>query len=182
MRANTTNLAITSAAQTQINFRIVACPLGFLLTAATREGVCAVSLGGDAATLEAALRREFPAAEVQPDAAGLDEWTQTLLQFLQDGEPLLDLPLDVRATAFQWRVWQVLRAIGYGETRTYTQVAEAIGQPTAARAVARACATNPVALAIPCHRVVRGNGELSGYRWGLERKQALLAQERVAKD
>lgn len=165
----------------QINFRIVACRLGFLLIAATRAGVCAVSLGADPAALEATLRQEFPAADLQQDAAGLDAWAQSLLRFLQGQEPHLDLPLDVQATAFQWRVWQALRSIGYGETRSYAQVAAAIGQPAAVRAVARACATNPVALAIPCHRVVRGNGASSGYRWGLARKQALLAQEQAGR-
>lgn len=106
------------------------------------------------------------------------EWVQSLLRFLEGQEPHLGLPLDVQATAFQWRVWQVLCSIGYGETRSYSQVAEAIGQPKAVRAVARACATNPVALAVPCHRVVHEEGSLGGYRWGLERKKELLAHEK----
>jgi AraC family transcriptional regulator of adaptative response/methylated-DNA-[protein]-cysteine methyltransferase len=162
----------------QISFAVVPCSLGILMVAATPKGVCSVSLGDSPELLESALHREFPAAQVQRDEAQLQEWVQTLLRFLQGQEPHLDLPLDVQATAFQWRVWQALRSIGYGETRSYSQVAEAIGQPKAVRAVARACATNPIALVVPCHRVVRENGSLSGYRWGLERKKELLDHER----
>ncbi|HVF09853.1 MAG TPA: bifunctional DNA-binding transcriptional regulator/O6-methylguanine-DNA methyltransferase Ada [Abditibacteriaceae bacterium] len=163
-----------------IIFSIAPCPLGLLLVAATQKGICAVSLGDSAETLEVALHKEFPAAEVRRDEAQLHGWLQALLRFLEGQEPHLDLPLDVQATAFQRRVWQVLHSINYGETRTYAQVAAAGGQPTAVRAVARACATNPVALVVPCHRVVRGDGSLGGYRWGLERKKKLLAQERNA--
>ncbi|HZY87854.1 MAG TPA: methylated-DNA--[protein]-cysteine S-methyltransferase, partial [Gemmataceae bacterium] len=119
-----------------------------------------------------------PAAQRRREA-GLREWLAELLAHLEGRRPHLELPLDVQATAFQWRVWQELRAIPYGSTRTYTQIAERLGQPTAARAVARACATNPVSVVIPCHRVVRGDGSLGGYRWGLARKQALLDQEKA---
>ncbi len=161
----------------RIAFSTQPCPLGYLLVAATSHGVCSVALGDDPATLEAALREEFPAAAVHRDDVELGTHMQALLHFLEGHEPHLDLPLDVQATAFQRRVWQELRAIGYGQTRTYAQVAQAIGQPTAVRAVARACATNPVALVVPCHRVVRDGGALAGYRWGIERKKQLLKRE-----
>jgi AraC family transcriptional regulator of adaptative response/methylated-DNA-[protein]-cysteine methyltransferase len=123
------------------------------------------------------LAEEFPAAALSRAAAGLRLWLDTLLAYLDGQQARLDLPLDVRATAFQRRVWEALTAIPYGSTRSYGDLAAAIGQPTAARAVARACATNPAALVIPCHRVIRENGDLGGYRWGLARKRALLAQE-----
>lgn len=161
-----------------IGFCCAGCSLGFVLVAATESGVCSIALGDSPEKLEAALREEFFAAQVQPDEARLGDWLALVLRLLKGEEPHLDLPLDVRATAFQWRVWQALRAIGVGETRTYSQVAQQIGQPTAARAVARACATNPVALLVPCHRVVREGGAMAGYRWGLERKQKLLDSEK----
>ncbi len=161
-----------------ITYGIAPCALGFLLVAATPKGVCSVALGDAPESLEAALRAEFPGAEIHRDEAELEEHLQTLLRSLEGHTPHLDLPLDVQATAFQRRVWQELRAIGYGQTRTYSQVAHSLGQPTAVRAVARACATNPVALVVPCHRVVREGGALAGYRWGLERKKALLKRER----
>lgn len=162
---------------TTVTYSIVPCPLGYLLVAATANGLCAVRLGDSAEELAAALASEFPAASVQPDGGHLEPWLASLQDYLAGAQPHLDLPLDVRATAFQRRVWQALQAIPYGSTRSYSEVAQAIGQPAAARAVARACATNPVALVVPCHRVVREDGGLGGYRWGLERKEALLAQE-----
>jgi AraC family transcriptional regulator of adaptative response/methylated-DNA-[protein]-cysteine methyltransferase len=162
-----------------IHYTLADCPLGRLLLAGTERGVCAVYLGDADETLEAELKREYPAAEVGRDDATLRPWVAELLGHLNGEQPHLKLPLDVQATAFQWRVWQELRAIPYGSTRTYREVAEALGQPTAARAVARACATNPVSVLIPCHRVVRGDGELGGYRWGLGRKQALLEREKA---
>ena len=155
-------------------------PLGRLLVGATTRGVCAVRLGRSDAALEADLAREYPDAELRRDGAPLAPWVNTLLRHLGGHTARLDLPLDVEATAFQQRVWHALRAIPYGETRSYGAVAESIGQPGAARAVARACATNPVALVIPCHRVVRGDGDLGGYRWGVARKRLLLEQERSA--
>jgi AraC family transcriptional regulator of adaptative response/methylated-DNA-[protein]-cysteine methyltransferase len=163
---------------THIRYAVADCPLGRLLLAATDRGVCALYLGDRDGPLEEALGREFPAAQRRREA-GLREWLAELLAHLEGRRPHLELPLDVQATAFQWRVWQELRAIPYGSTRTYTQIAERLGQPTAARAVARACATNPVSVVIPCHRVVRGDGSLGGYRWGLARKQALLDQEKA---
>jgi AraC family transcriptional regulator of adaptative response/methylated-DNA-[protein]-cysteine methyltransferase len=161
-----------------IRYTLVDCPLGRLLLAGTDRGVCAVYLGDADAPLEGELRREFPAARVEHDDAGLAAWAGELVEHLGGRQPHLDLPLDVRATAFQWRVWQELRAIPAGSTRTYGEVAEALGRPSAARAVARACATNPASVLIPCHRVVREDGGLGGYRWGLKRKRALLDRER----
>ncbi len=166
----------------RIDYTIVDSPLGRLLVAATEQGICALGLSEADAELEDFLRTEYPAAELAGDGAYLKEWVQALLDYLEGERPHLDLPLDVQATAFQRRVWEELRRIPYGETRTYTQVAEAIGRPRAVRAVGRACATNPVSLVIPCHRVVGTNGSLTGYRWGLSRKQALQATERRHKE
>lgn len=160
-----------------INYTIVDCPLGRLLVAATEKGICAVSMGNSDTTLEAALFKEYPAAEISRNEDNLNGWVTALLSHLNGQLPHLDLPLDVQSTAFQWRVWQELQAIPYGDTRSYSEVARAIGEPRAARAVARACATNPVPLVIPCHRVVREDGSSGGYRYGKERKQQLLEQE-----
>ncbi|HJZ53877.1 MAG TPA: methylated-DNA--[protein]-cysteine S-methyltransferase [Gemmataceae bacterium] len=162
---------------TTVRFVTAACDLGRVLLAATDRGVCAVSLADTDAELASFLRAEFPAAKLERDAAGLATWLAELLRQLSGSRPHADLPLDVQATAFQRRVWEELRAIPLGETRTYQQVAEAIGAPTAARAVARACATNPVSVVIPCHRVVGSNGKLTGYRWGVSRKKKLLDAE-----
>jgi AraC family transcriptional regulator of adaptative response/methylated-DNA-[protein]-cysteine methyltransferase len=163
----------------RITYTIAGCALGRLLVAATGRGLCAVRLGDSDAELESALAAEFRAAEIHRDAAALGEWVGTILRHLEGEQTSLDLPLDVRATAFQRRVWEELRRIPYGATRSYGDVARAVGQPSAVRAVARACASNPVALVTPCHRVVRGDGSLGGYRWGLERKRALLAAEQT---
>jgi AraC family transcriptional regulator of adaptative response/methylated-DNA-[protein]-cysteine methyltransferase len=162
---------------TQISYTTAPCPLGRLLVARTARGICRVSLGTSVDELTASLRAEFPAAEIRRDQGLLATSVGAILGYLA-GERALDLPLDVRATAFQRRVWEALRRIPYGRTRSYAQVARAIGHPTATRAVARACATNPAALVIPCHRVVRADGGLGGYRWGIERKRALLERER----
>jgi len=161
-----------------IRYAIVDSPLGRLLVAATDRGVCAVSMGTADRELETALRDEYPAAIISNDAGHLARWSAAILDHLAGRQPRLELPLDVRATAFQWQVWKALAAIPYGETRSYGEIARTIGQPSAARAVARACATNPVAVAIPCHRVVPSNGSLGGYRWGAARKKALLDRER----
>jgi AraC family transcriptional regulator of adaptative response/methylated-DNA-[protein]-cysteine methyltransferase len=165
---------------TRIRYTLADCPLGRLLLAGTERGLCAIRLGDDDQDLETGLAREYPAAEVVRDDAALSPWLGELLEHLDGQRPHLDLPLDVQATAFQWRVWRELQAIPYGSTRSYSAVARAVGQPKAVRAVARACATNPVAVVIPCHRVVREDGSLGGYRWGLERKQKLLEQEQAA--
>jgi AraC family transcriptional regulator of adaptative response/methylated-DNA-[protein]-cysteine methyltransferase len=164
----------------QIRYTLVSCPLGRLLLAATERGVCALYLGDADKPLEFALGAEYPKAEIQRDDAALKPWLGALLEHLNGQRPHLKLPLDVQATAFQWRVWQELQAIPYGSTRTYSEIARALGEPTAARAVARACATNPVSVVIPCHRVVREDGSLGGYRWGLHRKQALLEREQAS--
>jgi AraC family transcriptional regulator of adaptative response/methylated-DNA-[protein]-cysteine methyltransferase len=161
----------------QIHYTIVNSPLGRLLVGATDRGICALYLGEADGRLEDALHREYPRAEIQRDRNGLEGWVEKILAHLKGKEPHLDLPTDVQATAFQRRVWEELRKIPYGATRTYSQVARAIGRPRAIRAVARACATNPVSVVVPCHRVVREDGKLAGYRWGLERKEKLLAHE-----
>jgi len=161
-----------------IAYVIVPTALGRLLVAATERGVCRVALGDTASVLEADLIAEFPAARVVQDKSGkLHGWVTPILAYLDGREPDLELPLDIRATAFQRRVWQELQKTPFGQTRTYAEIAKRIGQPTAARAVAQACATNPAALVIPCHRVVREDGDLGGYRWGVERKEALLKME-----
>jgi len=160
-----------------IAYTVTDCPLGYVLVAATERGLCAVSLGDSPADLEADLVKEYPAASIHRDDTGMGEWV-SLIRAYMDGAPLPpDLPLDIRATAFQRRVWDALRAIPVGATRSYAEIAASLKQPTATRAVAQACAHNPVAMIIPCHRVVRKNGELGGYRWGIERKQALLERE-----
>ena len=161
-----------------LRYTLADCPLGRLLLAATERGVSAVYLGGRDGPLVKALSEEYPAASIERDDGVLRDWLEELLEYLRGQQPHLDLPLDVQATAFQWRVWQELQRIPAGSTRTYGEIAEALGCPTAARAVARACATNPVSVVIPCHRVIREDGGLGGYRWGLARKQALLDMEK----
>jgi AraC family transcriptional regulator, regulatory protein of adaptative response / methylated-DNA-[protein]-cysteine methyltransferase len=157
-----------------IRFATTPCELGVLLVAATERGVCSVMLGDRVDTLEKLLQQQFRAAQILPDKTGMTEQVKAVLAAMTDHPAAVDIPLDVRATAFQARVWQALREIPRGETRSYAQLAEAIGQPTAVRAVARACATNPVAIAVPCHRVIGSDGSLTGYRWGVERKRKLL--------
>ncbi|HKR13223.1 MAG TPA: bifunctional DNA-binding transcriptional regulator/O6-methylguanine-DNA methyltransferase Ada [Pyrinomonadaceae bacterium] len=161
-----------------INYTIAESPFGRLLVAVTDRGVCAVRIADTDAELEQDLRAEFPAATIQRDETALREPVEKILNHLTNHEPRLDLPLDIRATAFQRQVWEQLRAIPYGQTVSYGAVAKALGKPGAVRAVGRACATNPVALVIPCHRVVREDQSLGGYRWGLDRKQQLLEHER----
>jgi AraC family transcriptional regulator, regulatory protein of adaptative response / methylated-DNA-[protein]-cysteine methyltransferase len=161
-----------------IRYGVNDCPLGRLLLGVTERGVCAVYLGAIDEPLEKALHKEYPAARIERADGEPLPWLTELLEHLAGQRPHLDLPVDVQATAFQCRVWQELRKIPYGQTRTYSEIAAALGQPKAVRAVGRACATNPVSVVIPCHRVLRGDGTLGGYRWGLDRKQALLDQER----
>jgi AraC family transcriptional regulator of adaptative response/methylated-DNA-[protein]-cysteine methyltransferase len=155
-------------------------PLGRMLIAATDRGVCAIQFARSDGELIEGLKREFPFAVRKPDEGGLQAWVSALLEKMAGKELNAALPLDIRATAFQRRVWTYLQSIPFGATRSYCQVAKAIGQPSASRAVARACATNPVAVAVPCHRVVREDGNISGYRWGVERKRALLEMEQRA--
>lgn len=166
------------AAGMVLRYTVVDSPLGRLLVAGTSRGVCSVALGDTDEVLDEALRSEFPRANITRDDEGLSPWVQALLAHLGGRQPHLSLPLDVRATAFQWSVWRYLQSIPYGETRSYSDVAAGIGAPTASRAVARACATNPVCLVVPCHRVVPRAGGTGGYRWGAERKRALLDRER----
>jgi len=163
----------------QIRFCLADCLLGRLLLGVTDRGICAVYLGSTDLPLEESLRQEYPAARIERSEGEVPGLVQ-ILEHLAGSRPHLDLPLDVQATAFQWRVWQELCKIPYGQTRTYRQIAEALGEPQSVRAVGRACATNPVSVVIPCHRAVRADGGLGGYRWGLERKQALLDRERNA--
>lgn len=164
-------------ARTVIRFAIGQCTLGAILVAQSERGVCAISLGDDAEVLLHELQDRFPRAELIGGDADFERLVATVVGFVEAPALGLDLPLDVRGTAFQQRVWQALREIPPGETASYRDIAQRIGAPQAVRAVAGACAANVLAVAIPCHRVVRTNGSLSGYRWGVARKQALLARE-----
>ena len=162
----------------QIRFAIAPSPLGHVLVAATARGVVMTALGDDPAPLAAELRARFPEAAITADDEGLADWTRHIVAFITAPERTLDLPLDIRGTAFQARVWRALQKIPPGRTASYGEIAAALDQPQAVRAVARACAANNRALLVPCHRVVRRDGDLAGYRWGVERKRALLARER----
>jgi AraC family transcriptional regulator, regulatory protein of adaptative response / methylated-DNA-[protein]-cysteine methyltransferase len=161
-----------------IRYACADSPLGRMLIAATDRGICSIQFARTDNELIEGLKREFPFAARKPDQGALQAWTGALLAKMAGRELNAALPLDIRATAFQRRVWTYLQSIPFGATRSYKEVAKGIGQPTASRAVARACATNPVAVAIPCHRVVREDGSTSGYRWGMERKRKLLEMER----
>ncbi len=162
----------------EIGFAIARTRLGLLLVAATARGVCQVAFGDTREELLAALRGEYPLATLVENGGRAREWSEAVRRFAGGLAADARAPVDIRATAFQRRVWDYLMTIPRGETRAYAEVAAALGQPSAARAVARACAANPVALVIPCHRVVRGDGSLAGYRWGVERKKELLEAER----
>ncbi|MGD1066760.1 MAG: bifunctional DNA-binding transcriptional regulator/O6-methylguanine-DNA methyltransferase Ada [Vulcanimicrobiaceae bacterium] len=161
----------------RIAYASAPCGLGTVLVATTARGVCAIELGDDAATLRTALERRFPHAQLVPATDDVRDALAAVVRSVDEPEVARALPLDVRGTAFQRRVWRALRALRSGETTTYAQLAATIGRPGAARAVAAACAANPVAIAVPCHRVVGSDGALRGYRWGVERKRALLARE-----
>ncbi|MBI2801958.1 MAG: bifunctional DNA-binding transcriptional regulator/O6-methylguanine-DNA methyltransferase Ada [Gammaproteobacteria bacterium] len=162
---------------TVIRFAVGLCSLGSVLVAATKDGVCAIQFGDDAETLVRELQDRFKAAELIGADASFEEWVATVIGFIERPGSTMDLPLDIRGTAFQQRVWQALTKIPCGQTASYTEIATVIGQPSAVRAVALACAANPLAVAIPCHRVVRTDRALAGYRWGIERKRALLNRE-----
>ncbi len=164
-----------------VRYTIATSPLGRMLIAATDKGICAIHFANSDQQLQQGLIREFPFATRRRDDEALSQWRENLTRLLDRGDANPSLPLDIRATAFQRRVWETLQKIPRGETLSYGAVAKTIGMPKASRAVARACATNPVALAIPCHRVVREDGGLGGYRWGIERKQQLLAMEKMQK-
>lgn len=165
----------------EIRFSIADSPLGKMLVAATDAGLCAVAFGPLESELEDDLASRFPESSRQRDEAGLGATVKQVLGQMVEHPVALELPLDVRATAFQRRVWEALRRIPRGETRTYSQIAREIGQPTAVRAVARACATNPIAVVVPCHRVIGSDGALTGYRWGVERKKKLLEIESASR-
>jgi AraC family transcriptional regulator of adaptative response/methylated-DNA-[protein]-cysteine methyltransferase len=162
----------------RINYAIHETRLGWLLVAVTAAGVCAIEFGDSQAQLEASLHTRFPQAEIIPGGSVFEGWVQRILNFLDRPAQALDLPVDVRGTAFQHQVWQALRQIPLGETISYTELARRVGRPKAVRAVAQACALNQVAVVIPCHRVVGASGSLTGYRWGIERKRWLIERER----
>ena len=166
------------AAGRHVQFATVAVPLGRLLVAFTDAGVCAVELGDDDAALERALRADFANATISRAPGRANSWVRAIAGQAQGRPPSAAVPLDVQGTAFQWKVWKTLQRIPLGQTQSYGEVARAVGRPRAARAVANACARNPVALVVPCHRVVRSDGEPGGYRWGATRKEQLLRRER----
>jgi len=161
----------------RIHYTIVDSRMGRVLLAATQRGACAVCMGASDEAVEAALKEDYYAADLHRDDEGMKKWTEALLSYFNGQEFPRDLPLDVQATAFQWRVWKKIQSIPYGQTATYSNIAKSLGTPQAARAVARACATNPVAIVIPCHRVIGKDGSLRGYAWGVKRKKTLLSLE-----
>jgi AraC family transcriptional regulator of adaptative response/methylated-DNA-[protein]-cysteine methyltransferase len=162
----------------EIGYTTVRTHLGRLLIAGTSKGISAIYVGDSEQRLEGELRREYPAARISKDPSQVSRWVRQLVQHISGEQADLDLPLDVKATAFQRRVWEALQQIPRGSTRSYSALARSIGLPKGQRAVARACATNPAAILIPCHRIVREDGGLGGYRWGIKRKEALLAAEK----
>lgn len=164
----------------KIDFTITDCELGRILVARTIKGLCNVAFADDDKSLEENLKKEFPNAEIVKDAAVLKGFVEEILKHLAGEKKRLDLPLDIQATAFQMKVWELLRKIPYGETVTYSQIAEKLGDKKKVRAVAQACANNRVAVVIPCHRVIGSSGKMTGYRWGIERKERLLKAESSA--
>jgi AraC family transcriptional regulator of adaptative response/methylated-DNA-[protein]-cysteine methyltransferase len=161
----------------QIRYTVANTTLGKVLVAATERGISAVYLGENERDLAQELRREYAKAEIIRAAEGNEGWLKEVVRRVEGSAPSVELPLDVQATAFQRRVWQELQKIPRGTTRTYTEVAKSLGKPRSVRAVAKACATNPVSIVVPCHRVIRADGTLAGYRWGLSRKEKLLERE-----
>jgi AraC family transcriptional regulator of adaptative response/methylated-DNA-[protein]-cysteine methyltransferase len=164
----------------KIKYSINNSPFGRLLVGATEQGICMISLGDEDHSLLEALRLKFPKAETEEDQTGLKETVGIILDYLSGSQPHLDLPVDIQTTPFRLKIYEALKAIPYGKTCSYEAIAQAVGNPKAVRAVGGACANNPVALVIPCHRVVRKDGTLGGYRWGIERKEKLLEMERTA--
>ena len=169
------------AIATPIRYSFSESPIGRMLIAATDKGICSIQFADSEEELEQGLKQEFPFALRRRDDSGMANVAEQVVKRISGAESSASLPLDIQATAFQRRVWSYLQSIAFGKTRSYTEVAKAIRHPSAVRAVARACATNPVAIAIPCHRVLRSNGDLGGYRWGLERKKALLEMESASR-
>jgi AraC family transcriptional regulator of adaptative response/methylated-DNA-[protein]-cysteine methyltransferase len=167
---------------TVIEYGTADCPVGKVLVAATTKGVCSVRFGDDDDQAVAGLRAEFPRASIAHGEGRVTGWLTQIAEHIQGLRTRLDIPLDIQGTAFQWRVWRALQDIAYGETKSYKQVAQTIGRPTAIRAVARACATNPVAVVIPCHRVIGSDGTLTGYAYGVERKETILRTEAEHRD
>jgi AraC family transcriptional regulator, regulatory protein of adaptative response / methylated-DNA-[protein]-cysteine methyltransferase len=163
----------------QITYTVVDCSLGYLLVATTDKGICSVKLGDRPKELIKILTDEFQQATIIRDDQRHKDWIKKILNLITGTESDPHLPLDIRGTAFQQQVWQALQKIPYGAIRTYTDIAQDLGKPKAVRAIANACGANPVALIIPCHRVVRNDGSLGGYRWGIERKQKLIEQENL---
>jgi AraC family transcriptional regulator of adaptative response/methylated-DNA-[protein]-cysteine methyltransferase len=162
----------------KITYSTVACPLGFVLVAATKKGICAVRIGASKEVLATELEKEFKNAVINKNNVELLKWSQLLIDYISGTIPWPKLPYDVKATAFQRKIWDHLRTIPEGQTAHYGDIASAIGKPTAARAVARACAANPVALVVPCHRVLPKAGGVGGYRWGSKHKKRLLEMEK----
>lgn len=161
----------------QIRYTVQPCWLGWVLVAATFKGVSAIALGDQAETLTTQFRGKFPLAQLCGEDQEFEAWVKQILGLIKSPQKSIDLPLDIQGTAFQQQVWQALQTIAPGTTLSYTEVAESISKPKAVRAVANACANNPVAVVIPCHRVIGSDGSLKGYRWGCDRKQSLLTQE-----
>lgn len=166
-----------NSTNTDIHYSIGQCSLGAVLAARSKHGLCALLIGDHPEQLVLDLQNQFPEANLLSEAGGQEDFLAKVIALLENPGTDLDLPLDLRGTAFQRKVWNALRRIPAGSTATYTEIAESIGHPGAFRAVAQACAANTLAVAIPCHRVIRNNGELSGYRWGVERKRTLLQKE-----
>ena len=164
----------------RIRYSIIDSPLGRLLVAATEKGVCGVCIGDSDAFVERSLAEDYPSAILYRSDEELKKWTGAFMKYFDGEHFALNVPLDVKATAFQSRVWKIIQSIPFGKTTTYGKIAQELGEPEASRAVARACATNPVALVIPCHRVIGKDGNLHGYRWGKKRKQTLLKLEQAA--
>lgn len=165
----------------RIQYTIVDSQIGRVLLAATERGACAVCMGASDDAVEAALREDYYAADLRRNDAGMKKWSEAFQSYFEGHEFPRDLPLDVQATAFQWKVWKELQSIPYGQTATYSNIAQSLGERHATRAVARACATNPVAIVIPCHRVIGKDGSLRGYAWGVRRKKTLLSLENRAR-
>ncbi len=160
-----------------IRYAVESCTLGWVVIAATRQGICAIEFGDTAQTLASQVQARFPRAQFEPPDAEFTRWVARVIGYIEQPRGVLDLPLDLQGTVFQHRVWQALQAIPAGQTASYTEIAGRLGQPRAVRAVAHACASNPVAVAVPCHRAVRADGKLAGYRWGIARKAELLRRE-----
>jgi AraC family transcriptional regulator of adaptative response/methylated-DNA-[protein]-cysteine methyltransferase len=168
---------MTSSTKIDVRFSVGKCSLGSVLVAATKKGICAVTFADDPEPLIRDLQDRFPTAELTGAAADIDNCVSKIVELVEHPEIECDLPLDVQGTDFQQRVWQALRTIPLGHTASYAEIAKRIGRPTAVRAVAQACGANNIAVVIPCHRIVRTDGGISGYRWGVQRKVALLKRE-----